>query len=112
MFSELEGSNATGRQPGICASCVIMCWSGYDDRNGSSPTTAPVPDPGRDRTNTGQLRAYARDERTWGGSDPPMVAYVYSGDRKAERPEAHAGRHAGILQVDGYGAYTALVKRR
>lgn len=75
-------------------------------------TTAPVLDPGRGRTKTGQLWAYARDDRPWGGNDPPMVAYVYAADRKAERPEAHLGDFAGILQVDGYSGYTALAKRR
>lgn len=75
-------------------------------------TTAPVLDPGRGRTKIGQLWAYARDDRPWGGDDPPMVAYVYAADRKAERPEAHLGDFAGILQVDGYGGYTALAKRR
>ena len=44
-------------------------------------TTAPVLDPGRGRTKTGQLFAYARDDRPWGGSDPPGVAYVYAPDR-------------------------------
>ena len=29
-------------------------------------TTAPVLDPGRGRTKTGQLWAYARDDRPWG----------------------------------------------
>ena len=75
-------------------------------------TTAPVLDPGRGRTKTGQLWAYARDDRPWGGSDPPMVAYIYAADRKAERPEAHLGDFAGILQVDGYGGYAALARRR
>ena len=75
-------------------------------------TTAPVLDPGRGRTKTGQIWAYARDDRPWGGGDPPMVAYVYAGDRKSERAEAHLGDFAGILQVDGYGGYTALAKRR
>lgn len=32
-------------------------------------TTAPVLDPGRGRTKTGQLWAYARDDRPWGGAD-------------------------------------------
>src|SRR5215218_10532138 len=36
-------------------------------------TTAPVLDPGRGRTKTGQLWAYARDDRPWGGTDPPGV---------------------------------------
>jgi transposase len=75
-------------------------------------TTAPVLDPGRGRTKTGQLWAYVRDDRPWGGDDPPMVAYVYAADRKAERPDAHLGDFAGILQVDGYCGYTALAKRR
>ena len=75
-------------------------------------TTAPVLEPGRGRTTTGQLWAYARDDRPWGGSDPQMVAYVYAADRKAERPDAYLGDFAGILQVDGYGGYTALAKRR
>ncbi len=75
-------------------------------------TTAPVLDPGRGRTKTGQIWAYARDDRPCGGEDPPMVAYVYAADRKAERPEAHLGDFSGILQVDGYGGYAALARRR
>ena len=75
-------------------------------------TTAPVLDPGRGRTKTGQLWAYARDDRPWGGDTPPMVAYVYASDRKGERAEAHLGDFAGILQVDGYGGFAALAKRR
>lgn len=75
-------------------------------------TTAPVLDPGCGRTKTGQIWAYARDDRPWGGGDPPMVAYVYAADRKGERAEAHLGDFAGILQVDGYSGYAALAKRR
>jgi len=71
-------------------------------------TTAPVLDPGRGRTKTGQLWAYARDDRPWGGTDPPAVAYVYASDRKAERPKAHLAGFHGVLQVDGYAGYRAL----
>lgn len=74
-------------------------------------TTAPVLDPGRGRTKTGQLWAYARDDRPWGGADPPGVAYVYAPDRKAERPIAHLAGFTGILQVDGYGGYRVLAER-
>ena len=73
-------------------------------------TTAPVLDPGRGRTKTGQLWAYARDDRPWGGADPPAVAYVYAPDRKAERPMAHLAGFTGVLQVDGYEGYRALAK--
>ena len=75
-------------------------------------TRAPVLDPGRGRTKTGQLFAYARDDRPWGGADPPGVVYLYAPDRKADRPIAHLDGFAGVLQVDGYGGYTALAKRK
>jgi len=73
-------------------------------------TTAPVLDPGRGRTKTGQLWAYARDDRPWGGPAPPVVAYIYAPDRKAERPAAHLKGFHGTLQVDGYAGYRALAE--
>src|SRR4029079_17772400 len=74
-------------------------------------TTMPVLDPGRGRTKTGQLWAYAADDRPWGGADPPGVAYVYAPDRKADRPIAHLAGFKGILQVDGYAGYGKLAER-
>jgi hypothetical protein len=74
-------------------------------------TRAPVLDPGRGRTKTGQLWAYARDDRPWGGSDPPAVAYVYAPNRKAEQPIAHLADFKGVLQVDGYAGYRALAEK-
>jgi transposase len=74
-------------------------------------TTAPVLDPGRGRTKTGQLFAYVRDDRQWGGSDPPGVVYLYAPDRKAERPIAHLAGFSGVLQVDGYSGYKVLARR-
>jgi transposase len=73
-------------------------------------TTAPVLDPGRGRTKTGQLWAYARDDRPWHGPEPPAVAYVYAPDRKAERPATHLQGFRGVLQVDGYAGYRALAE--
>jgi transposase len=74
-------------------------------------TTAPVLDPGRGRTKTGQLWVYARDDRPWGGTDPPAVAYLYAPDRKAARPIEHLAGFKGTLQVDGYGGYGKLAQR-
>ena len=74
-------------------------------------TTAPVLDPGRGRTKTGQLWAYARDDRSWCGPEPPGVAYVYAPDRKAERPIAHLSGFKGVLQVDGYAGYRTLAEK-
>jgi len=73
-------------------------------------TTAPVLDPGRGRTKSGQLWAYAR-RSAMGGPEPPGVAYVYAPDRKAERPIAHLAGFKGVLQVDGYAGYRVLAER-
>lgn len=74
-------------------------------------TTAPVLDPGRGRTKTGQLWAYARDDRPWGGTDLPAVAYVYAPDRTASQPITHLAGFKGVLQVDGYAGYRALAQK-
>jgi transposase len=74
-------------------------------------TTAPVLDPGRGRTKTGQLWAYARDDRPFGGVDPTIAVYVYAQNRKAEQPLAHLAGFAGVVQVDGYAGYRALARR-
>jgi transposase len=73
-------------------------------------TTAPVLDPGRGRTKTGQLWTYARDDRSWGGPEPPGVAYVYAPDRTGERPLQHLNGFKGVLQVDGYAGYGKLAR--
>jgi transposase len=74
-------------------------------------TTAPVLDPGRGRTKIGQLWAYARDDRPWGGTDPPSVAYIYAPDRTASQPIAHLVGFKGVLQVDGYAGYRAVAQK-
>lgn len=71
-------------------------------------TPVPVLDPGRGRTKTGRLWAYVRDQRSWGGPDPPAALYIYAPDRKAERPEAHLSRFKGIVHVDGYAGFERL----
>ena len=74
-------------------------------------TTAPVLDPGRGRTKTGQLWAYARDDRPFGGADPPIAVYVYAQNRKSEQPLAHLAGFTGVVQVDGYAGYRALTQK-
>jgi transposase len=71
-------------------------------------TTAPVLDPGRGRTKTGQLWAIARDDRPWGATDPPGVVYVYAAGRRADHAVAMMKGFTGILQVDGYAGYRSL----
>ena len=74
-------------------------------------TTLPVLDPGRGRTKTGQLWAYARDDRPWGGPDPPAAVYVYATDRTGKRPIEHLAGFKGVLQVDGYSGYRPLAEK-
>ena len=74
-------------------------------------TPLPVLDPGRGRTRTGRLWVYARDDRPWGGSDPPAAVYFYSPDRRAERTVAHLECFKGTLQVDGYPGFEQLVPK-
>lgn len=71
-------------------------------------TPVPVLDPGRGRTKTGRLWAYARDQRGWSGADPPAAIFIYAPDRRAERPEAHLGQFKGVLHVDGYAGFERL----
>ena len=74
-------------------------------------TPIPVLDPGRGRTKTGRLWVYTRDDRPWGGPDPPAAVYFYSSDRKAERPASHLEGFKGVLQVDGYAGFERLTAR-
>jgi len=71
-------------------------------------TPIPVLDPGRGRTKTGQLWVYARDDRPWCGPDPPAAVYLYSPDRRSERPAGHLERFKGIVHVDGYPGFERL----
>jgi transposase len=68
-------------------------------------TRCPVLDPGRGKTKTGYLWAVARDDRPWGGSDPPAVAYTYAPGRGSEHAATLLAGFSGVLQVDGYAGY-------
>jgi len=75
-------------------------------------TPVPVLDPGRGRTKTGRLWAYARDDRPWHGPEPPAVVYLYSENRQGVHPRTHLAEFAGILQVDGYTGFDRLAGDR
>jgi transposase len=69
-------------------------------------TTVPVLAKGR--TKIGRLWAYVRDDRPFGGPDPPAAAFFYSPDRGGEHPERHLAVFAGILQADAYAGFNRL----
>ena len=68
-------------------------------------TVVPVLDPGRGRTKKGYFWAIARDDRPWGGTDPPAVAYSYAPGRGAVHGLKLLEQYRGIVQCDGYAAY-------
>ena len=71
-------------------------------------TMAPVLEPGRGRTKKGFFWAIARDDRPWGGADPPAVAYTYAPGRGAIHALELLDGYRGIVQCDGYAAYKTL----
>ena len=75
-------------------------------------TTAPVLDPGRGRTKTGYLWAMMRDDRPWGGADPPGVVFHYAPGRGGAHADRMLRGFDGVLQVDGYGGYNRLADAR
>ncbi|SDF06722.1 Transposase IS66 family protein [Rhodospira trueperi] len=89
------------------------------DRLHADDTPIRVLDPGR-RTATGgepgvkegRIWAYVHDDRPWGGTDPPAVAYVFSPDRKGEHPQRHLAGFRGILQADAYAGFRKLYEAR
>jgi hypothetical protein len=52
------------------------------------------------------------DDRPWCGPSHPAAAYVYSADRKNERPAGHLSGFCGVLQVDGYDGFKRLAGDR
>ena len=69
-------------------------------------TTVPVL--AKVKTKTGRLWTYVRDDRAFGGADPPAAVYFYSPDRGGVHPEQHLAGYSGILQADAYSGYNAL----
>ena len=71
-------------------------------------TIAPVLDPGRGRTKQGYFWAVARDDRPWGGADPPAIAFSYAPGRGAVHGLKLLEGYRGIVQCDGYAAYKKI----
>jgi transposase len=67
-----------------------------------------VPVLAKGKTRTGRLWAYVRDDRPFGGKDPPAAFYAYTPTREGEHP-LHALRDwSGFLQADAYSGFAAL----
>ena len=69
-------------------------------------TTVPVL--AKKKTVTGRLWTYVRDDRPFGGTDPPAALFFYSRDRGGTHPQGHLAEWSGLLQADAYAGFNAL----
>jgi transposase len=68
----------------------------------------PVPVLAKGKTRTGRLWTYVRDDRPFGGTDPPAAIFFYSPDRSGTHPEQHLAYYAGLMQADAYAGFNRL----
>ena len=68
----------------------------------------PVPVLARGKCATGRAWVYVRDDRPFGGPDPPAALYRYSRNRSGDHPIEHLRGYAGILQADAFAGYNRL----
>src|SRR4029077_14538955 len=76
------------------------------ERIHADDTTVPVLAKGK--TRTGRLWTYVRDDRPFGGPDPPAAMFFYSPDRGGDHPEQHLSGYAGLMQADAYAGFNRL----
>jgi hypothetical protein len=68
----------------------------------------PVLAPGNNKTKTGRLWTYVRDDRPAGSADAPAVWFAYSPDRKGEHPTEHLKTFQGTLQADAFAGFNRI----
>lgn len=78
------------------------------ERIHADDTTVPVL--AKLKTITGRLWTYVRDDRPFGGADPPAAFFEYSRTRAGEHPQRHLADYTGIMQADAYQGYNELYK--
>ena len=99
-------------QVGACASVLRPIHDRIQDhvlaaaRLHGDDTTVPVL--AKSKTDIARCWTYVRDDRPFGGHDPPAALFYYSRDRSGEHPRRHLANFAGILQADAYGGYGKL----
>ena len=71
-------------------------------------TTVPLL--AKSRTITARLWDYVRDDKPFGGTDPPAAVFYFSRDRRGTHPQRHLANYAGIFQADAYSGCNELYK--
>ena len=106
------GLSTLSDQVGACAAALrplhalIEAHALSAERLHGDDTTVPILAKGQ--TETGRVWVYARDDRPFGGKDPPAALFYASRDRTREHPERHLATYAGILQADAFDGYNRL----
>jgi transposase len=70
----------------------------------------PVPVLAKGKAREGRLWTIVRDDRPFGGPDPPAAAYFYSPDRSGVHAERFLEGFTGIMQADAFSGFGRLYK--
>jgi transposase len=76
------------------------------ERIHADDTTVPVL--AKTKTKTGRIWVYVRDDRPFGGADPPAAFFEYSPSRHGEYPRRHLAGWAGVMQADAFAGFNEL----
>ena len=72
----------------------------------------PGPVLAKGKTDTGRIWVYVRDDKSFGGADPPAALFRYSRNRSGDHPLEHLHGFAESLQADAYAGYRRLYEPR
>ena len=100
---------------GACAAALLPLYELIKahvfaaERIHGDDTTVPVL--AKVKTRTGRLWTYVRDDRPFGGSDPPAAVFFYSADRPASIPSSILPAIAGFFRPTPMRASTRSTRR-
>ncbi len=80
------------------------------ERVHADDTTVPVL--AKLKTRTGRIWIYLRDDRPFGGADPPAAFFEYSRTRHGEYPSKHLEGWTGVMQADAFAGFNELYDAR
>ncbi len=71
-----------------------------------------VPVLAKGKTRTGRLWTVVRDDRPFGGHDPPAAAYFYSANRRGAHAQAFLKSFTGVMQADAFSGFGRALRAR
>jgi transposase len=76
------------------------------ERIHADDTTVPVL--AKTKTKLGRIWVYLRDDRPFGGRDPPAAFFEYSPSRHGAYPRQHLAAWSGVMQADAFPGFNDL----